>query len=61
MRTKEEYIKGLGKMRRNIYFNGDLIDRTDERHPGIARTPATARPSSLATSALTMSGALAVR
>ncbi len=31
MRTKEEYIKGLGKMRRNIYFNGELIDRTDER------------------------------
>ncbi len=31
MRTKEEYIRGLGKMRRNIYYNGELIDRTDER------------------------------
>jgi len=31
MRTKEEYIKGLGRMRRNIYYNGELIDRTDER------------------------------
>jgi aromatic ring hydroxylase len=30
MRTKEEYIKGLSKMRRNIYFNGDLIDRDSE-------------------------------
>jgi len=31
MRTKEQYIKGLSKMKRNIYFNGELIDRTDER------------------------------
>ena len=31
MRTKEEYINGLGKMRRNIYFDGEPIDRTDER------------------------------
>ena len=30
MRTKEEYIKGLGNMRRNIYYDGQLIDRTDE-------------------------------
>jgi len=30
MRTKEEYIKGLSKMKRNIYFDGKLIDRTDE-------------------------------
>jgi len=30
MRTKEEYIRGLSKMRRNVYFNGELIDRTDE-------------------------------
>jgi aromatic ring hydroxylase len=30
MRTKEEYIKGLSKMKRNVYFNGQRIDRTDE-------------------------------
>jgi aromatic ring hydroxylase len=30
MRTKEQYIQGLAKMRRNIYLNGELIDRTDE-------------------------------
>jgi len=31
MRTKEQYIQGLSKMRRNIYLDGELIDRTDER------------------------------
>jgi aromatic ring hydroxylase len=30
MRTREEYIKGLSKMKRNIYFDGQAIDRTDE-------------------------------
>ena len=30
MRTKAEYIQGLAKMKRNIYFNGQLIDRDDE-------------------------------
>ena len=30
MRTKEQYIQGLTKMKRNVYFNGNLIDRTDE-------------------------------
>jgi len=30
MRTKEEYIQGLRKMRRNLYFNGQKIDRDDE-------------------------------
>ena len=30
MRTKQDYIKGLSKMKRNIYFDGELIDRTDE-------------------------------
>ena len=30
MRTKEDYIKGLAKMKRNIYFDGQLLDRTDE-------------------------------
>jgi len=30
MRTKKQYIQGLTKMKRNVYFNGALIDRTDE-------------------------------
>ena len=30
MRTKQEYINGLKKMKRNIYFDGQLIDRDDE-------------------------------
>ena len=30
MRTKEQYFEGLGKMRRNLYFNGSKIDRLDE-------------------------------
>ena len=30
MRTKEQYIQGLSKMKRNLYFDGALIDRTDE-------------------------------
>ena len=30
MRTKEQYIEGLRKMRRNIYVDGNLIDRDDE-------------------------------
>ena len=30
MRTKQEYINGLSRMKRNIYHNGELIDRTDE-------------------------------
>ena len=30
MRTKEQYIKGLRTMRRNIYANGQKIDRDDE-------------------------------
>ena len=30
MRTKEQYIEGLGKMKRNVYFNGDKINRVDE-------------------------------
>jgi len=30
VRTKKEYIEGLSKMRRNIYVNGEKIDRTDE-------------------------------
>ncbi len=30
MRTKEQYFQGLSKMKRNLYFDGHLIDRTDE-------------------------------
>ena len=30
MRTKQDYINGLSKMKRNIYFDGQLLDRTDE-------------------------------
>lgn len=30
MRSKKDYINGLSKMKRNIYFDGELIDRTDE-------------------------------
>ena len=30
MRTKEQYIEGLRKLRRNLYYNGSLIDRDDE-------------------------------
>jgi len=30
LKTKEDYIKRLSKMKRNVYFDGQLIDRTDE-------------------------------
>jgi aromatic ring hydroxylase len=30
MRTKKEYIEGLSKMGRNVYFNGEKIDRDSE-------------------------------
>jgi len=30
MRTKKDYIAGLSKMKRNLYFDGQLLDRTDE-------------------------------
>jgi len=31
MRTKEEYMEDLGQMKNNIYFNGEKINRLDER------------------------------
>ena len=31
MRTKEEYMEDLGKMKRNIFYDGERIDRLDER------------------------------
>jgi len=30
MRTKEQYMKDLGKMKNNIFFDGERIDRLDE-------------------------------
>lgn len=30
MRTREQYIEGLRKMRKNLYYNGSRIDRDDE-------------------------------
>ncbi len=30
MRTKKQFIEGLKKMRRNIYVDGEKIDRDDE-------------------------------
>lgn len=30
MRTKKDYIEALSKMKRNIYYDGELIDRTDD-------------------------------
>ncbi len=30
MRTREQYLEGLRKMRRNLYLNGEKIDRDDE-------------------------------
>ncbi|MHA1916483.1 MAG: 4-hydroxyphenylacetate 3-hydroxylase family protein [Promethearchaeota archaeon] len=31
MRTKEQYMKALSKMKKNIFFDGERIDRLDER------------------------------
>lgn len=38
LRTKGKYIEALGKMKRNIYFNGEKIDRTDERQMACINT-----------------------
>ncbi len=38
MRTKQEYIERLAKMKRNIYFNGELIDRTDDIQMDVINT-----------------------
>jgi aromatic ring hydroxylase len=38
MRTKEQYIDGLRKMRRNLYMNGEKIGRTDEVQMGTINT-----------------------
>ncbi len=31
MRTKEQYMNDLGKMKNNLYYDGEKIDRLDER------------------------------
>jgi aromatic ring hydroxylase len=41
MRTKKQYIQGLTKMKRNVYFDGELIDRTDERQMDCINTMGT--------------------
>ena len=41
MRTKKQYIQGLSKMKRNVYFDGELIDRTDERQTDCINTMGT--------------------
>ena len=41
MRTKEQYIQGLSRMKRNIYYDGELIDRTDERQMDCLNTMGT--------------------
>jgi aromatic ring hydroxylase len=38
VRTKQQYIQGLKKMRRNLYVNGEKIDRTDERQMACINT-----------------------
>ena len=34
LRTKEQYIEGQRKLKRNVYCNGELIDRDDELQQG---------------------------
>jgi len=42
MRTKEEYVNGLRKLKRNLYYNGARIDRDDEvQQPAIDTMGAT--------------------
>ena len=41
LRTKQEYLDALSKKRRNIYFDGSLIDRTDELQMACINTMAT--------------------
>ncbi|MFW9940756.1 MAG: 4-hydroxyphenylacetate 3-hydroxylase family protein [Candidatus Thorarchaeota archaeon] len=38
MRTKEEFMKALSKMKKNIFFNGERIDRLDERQMACINT-----------------------
>jgi len=38
MRTKEEYAKSLGKLKRNVYLNGNLVDRLAPEFEGAINT-----------------------
>ncbi len=38
MRTKDDWIAGLQKMRRNVYMQGETVDRDDERMQGAINT-----------------------
>ena len=38
MRTKEQYFQGLSKLKRNIYCDGELIDRLDEKQKDCLNT-----------------------
>ncbi len=41
MITRQEYLKRLSKMRRNVYMDGKLIDRSDPRMEGAVNAMAT--------------------
>jgi len=41
MRTKDQYMQALSKMKRNVYFNGEKLDRTDELQMPCINTIAT--------------------
>ena len=38
MRTKEEYMKDLGRMKKNLFYDGEKIDRLDERQMACINT-----------------------
>ena len=38
MRTKEDYMNDLSKMKKNLYYNGEKIDRLDERQMNTINT-----------------------
>jgi len=38
MRTKEEYMNDLSKMKSNLYYDGEKIDRLDERQMNTINT-----------------------
>ncbi|MEW6185892.1 MAG: 4-hydroxyphenylacetate 3-hydroxylase N-terminal domain-containing protein [Thermodesulfobacteriota bacterium] len=38
MRTKEQYFQGLSKLKRNLYCDGELIDRLDEKQADCLNT-----------------------
>jgi len=38
MRTKEDYMNDLSKMKKNLYYDGEKIDRLDERQMNTINT-----------------------